>query len=254
MVAGVLQNRVALVTGSASGIGAALVERLSEEGARVAGLDIQPTKARAALSLEADVADEAAIEAAVERIETEIGPLEILVNCAGIIGPLDGLVNVSPADWERTQRVNVTGTFITNTAVLRRMIPRQRGRIVNIASSAAVGLPPGQGPYNISKATVIALTKQLAQEVYADGIRVNCIDPGAVLTAIVDDVLDRDTETASAYTREFQEHIRAYRDAGHMHGPDEVLDLIVFLVSDASGLIAGQFIRNSSKTEACFEQ
>jgi NAD(P)-dependent dehydrogenase (short-subunit alcohol dehydrogenase family) len=250
-----LTDQVAVVTGAASGIGAALVERFSGEGARVAGLDIQPAASgNAALTIQADVSDEPAMRDAVARVEDELGPIDILVHCAGIEGPLDGLVNISLQEWERTLRVNLTGTFVANKAVLQRMIPRQRGRIVNFASSAGVWLPPGQGPYNVSKAAVTALTKQIAQEVYAAGIRVNCIDPGAIATAIIDDVLARDLSGASSFAQAFQADMREFLESGGMNAPDEVLDLVLFLVSDASQLIAGQFVRNSSKTEAWFEQ
>jgi NAD(P)-dependent dehydrogenase (short-subunit alcohol dehydrogenase family) len=249
-----LDGRVVLVTGGSGGIGAALVERLTEIGARPVNVDVRPAESSTVPFYQGDVSDEAGFEALVERVENEVGPIDVLVHAGAILGPLDALTDIPVADWQRVIDINVTGTFVTNKVVGRRMAERGKGSIVNFASSAGVALPPGQGPYNVSKAAVTAITKQLAQEVHEQGVRVNCLDPGGVLTPMVHDLGYRDLTGMSEYAREFQVNVREAIEAGFLSAPEEVLDLILFLASDGSWLINGQFIRNSNVDGVAFEQ
>jgi NAD(P)-dependent dehydrogenase (short-subunit alcohol dehydrogenase family) len=251
-----VQGKVVVITGGASGIGAALAERVSAEGGRAASLDIQaPLKPRQqpVLDLTADITDERSVESALDEVERQLGPVDVLVHGAAIEGPLDDLTNVELTGWEQAIRINLTGTFIVNKLVARRMVARRGGRIINISSSAGVSLSPGQGPYNISKAAVTALTKQIAQEVFAHGVLVNCIDPGGVNTTLNDDLLTRDLSQASKNAQAFQAACREFRDNGFLMEPEEVLDLIIFLASDVSKHIAGQFIRISTGEGVAFK-
>jgi len=249
-----LDGRVVLVTGGSGGIGAALIERLVRSGAKPVNVDVQLAKTELAPFYQGDVTDEAGFEAIVAQVEREVGPIDALVHGGAIEGEIDALVNIPVADWRQVIDINLTGTFITNKVVARRMVERGKGSIVNFASSAGVLLYRGQGPYNVSKAAVTAITKQIAQEVHEQGVRVNCIDPGGVLTPMVRDLGYRDLTGKSEYIIEFQAEVREAIEAGDMSAPEEVLDLILFLVSDGSWLINGQFIRNSNKDGVAFEQ
>jgi NAD(P)-dependent dehydrogenase (short-subunit alcohol dehydrogenase family) len=249
-----LDGRVVLVTGGSGGIGAALIERLVRSGAKPVNVDVQLAKTELAPFYQGDVTDEAGFEAIVAQVEREVGPIDALVHAGAIQGTIDSMVNIPVADWRQVLDINTTGTFITNKVVARRMVERGKGSIVNFASSAGIKLYIGQGPYNISKAAVPAITKQLAQEVHAQGVRVNCIDPGGILTPMVRDLGYRDLTGMSAYAKQFQQVIREEIETGVLSEPEEVLDLILFLVSDASWLINGQFVRNSQKNLVFFEQ
>lgn len=161
----------ALVTGGASGIGAACTRRLSAEGIRVVTADV------------ADGADErvdVTDPAAVERLRTRLGRIDILVNSAGVVGPSAPLVDTALSDWHRTFRINVDGTFLMCRAFVPAMIDAGWGRVVNLASIAAKDGNPNQSAYSASKAAVIALTKSLGKEIATTGVLANVVAPAAV--------------------------------------------------------------------------
>lgn len=185
--------RVALVTGAARGIGLATARRFLSEGWRVALLDIDAeTLARAeaaladparVLALHADVASEAAVNAAVARIEAAWGRLDALVNNAGI-AVFKPVLETTAAEWERVIAVNLTGAFLCTQAAAPLMLRGGGGAVVNIASISGLRASTLRVAYGTSKAALIHLTKQQAAELGTLGIRVNCIAPGPVETAM----------------------------------------------------------------------
>ena len=187
-----LEDRVALVTGGARGIGRAIALRLAEDGARVAIVDLTETGAdtarwleqatgRATTFVRADVSKEADARAAVAAVEATLGPVDILVNNAGITR--DGLMlAMDESDWDAVLAVNLKGAFLMSKAVLRGMVKRRRGSIVSISSVVGRRGNAGQVNYSAAKAGLIGLTKSLAKEVASRNVRVNAVAPGYIET------------------------------------------------------------------------
>ncbi|MSR65786.1 MAG: 3-oxoacyl-ACP reductase FabG [Pedosphaera sp.] len=186
-----LEGQVALVTGAAGGIGQAIARTLAANGARVVYADINFDAAQlcaaftpGALALRMDVTDEVEVEAAMAEILKQWGRLDILVNNAGV-NTLAHRVNIDQfptAEWERILRVDLTGLFLVSRAGAKIMLTQKSGRIINIAS--VLGLVPArlQCPYVAAKAGVVNLTKAMALELGSQGVLVNCIAPGSILT------------------------------------------------------------------------
>ena len=192
-----LKGCTAVVTGGATGIGLAVADRLARSGARVALWDLDGAAAgRGAAGLPAvgdghlgvgvDVADEAGVDKAMADTVARFGRLDVLVCSAGITGPNTTLADYDFADWKRVYDVNVHGVFLCNRAAVHQMTKNDYGRIVNIASIAGKDGNPNASAYSSSKAAVIGLTKSLGKELARTGIRVNCVTPAAVRTAIFD--------------------------------------------------------------------
>ena len=174
-----IYNRIALVTGAASGIGKACARRLVEDGLRVVGADLDVSGVEDDVTAyQVDVSDSAAVNALVEAL----GDFDVLVNSAGTVGPNVPVWEVSDLEWERTIAVNLTGTFNTIRATLPGMRSRGWGRIVNVASIAGKEGNPRLGAYSASKAGVIGLTKSVGKEVATDGVIVNAIAPAVIET------------------------------------------------------------------------
>ena len=165
--------RRAIVTGGMSGLGAACAERLAAEGVEVVRLDVAPGADEVV-----DITDEQAVRVALDRV----GPVDILVNSAGVVGPNAPLWEVTTADWERTFAVNVTGAFRLCHALVPGMVERGWGRIVNIASIAGKDGNPRLSAYSASKAAVIAMTKSLGKELATTGVLVNAVAPAVFET------------------------------------------------------------------------
>jgi NAD(P)-dependent dehydrogenase (short-subunit alcohol dehydrogenase family) len=213
-------GRVALVTGAASGIGAAVARRLVSEGARVAGFDLSDAVGDEVLAVTADVAASADAEAAVERVTSELGPIDVLVCAAGIPGRSLRTVDVDDAEWRRVMAVNADGVFFCNRAVIPGMVERGYGRIVNVASIAGKEGNPMAAAYSASKAAVIALTKAIGKDLARTGVAVNCVAPAVIETPILEGLSD--------------EHIGYMVERipmGRMGTADEVAALVAWLAS-----------------------
>jgi NAD(P)-dependent dehydrogenase (short-subunit alcohol dehydrogenase family) len=228
---------VALVTGAASGIGRACVQRLVAAGTAVAAvdLDVAPLRDLDALALAADVADHAAVEAAVARAEAELGPLDAVVNVAGITGSSDAAeCHVTPVDeWRRVLDVNLTGPFLVCRAALPGMLERGAGSIVNVASVAGLVAFPGRCAYSASKGGVVQLTRSLAADYAARGIRANAVCPGMVDTPMTSWRLEQPDLRAA---------VLAKIPAGRVATAAEVAEAVALLAGDAMVYMNGAML------------
>ena len=221
-------GRVALVTGGASGIGAAVAERLREEGARVAVLDLDEAESGDMLALSADVSDSTQVNAAVTRVEAELGPIDILVCSAGVPGESLSTVDVPDEEWRRVLAINADGVFFCNRAVIRGMVERGYGRIVNVASIAGKEGNPMAPAYSASKAAVIALTKAIGKDLARTGVVVNCIAPAVIETPILEGI-----------TQEHIDYMVERIPMGRMGRPEEVAALVCWLASEECSFSTG---------------
>lgn len=235
-----LTGRTALVTGSTQGIGRALAEGLAEHGARVlingrdagrAGQAADALRSRGfdAVPLPFDVSDPEAARAAIARIEAEIGPLDILVNNAGMQyrAPLEDF----PADrWDDILRLNVTTVFQMSQAAARFMIPRGRGKIINIASATSELARQTVAPYTAAKGAVRNLTRGMAADWARHGLQINAIAPGYFRTPL---------NMALAEDADFTGWLEARTPAGRWGELDELKGAAVFLASDAASFVNG---------------
>lgn len=241
------KHGVTVVTGAASGIGRAVAERLAASGDPVLGLDI----ARGAGDAEApfklwpepvDVSDEAAVDAAVEAIEMEAGPIVGLVNAAGILGRTHRPGRLRMADWDREMAVDLRGTYLTCRAIGERMAGRGMGAIVNIASVAGSTSGPIHA-YGPAKAGVLGLTRNLAAEWGPRGVRVNAVSPGftrteALAGGIEAGVLDEAAMTRGAALQRLVEPMEVAKAVVWLLGPDASAVTGIDLPVDA-GFLAG---------------
>lgn len=220
-------GRVALVTGGASGIGAATVALLRARGAAVVAVDLHPVDGVEAL----DVTDEAAVEAMVASIVERHGRLDLAANVAGTPGVYADVADITTDTWRSTMAVNLDGVFFCVRAELRAMRAQRSGSIVNVASSAGRMGVPGLAAYSASKHGVIGLTKSAAMEVARDGIRVNAVLPGSVRTPMLRGFVGGD-ET-------LLEKMGQRAPMGRLGEPEEIAEAIVWLLSDAASFVTG---------------
>jgi len=221
-------GRVALVTGGASGIGAATVARLRADGAAVAAFDLSAPGGEGVLGITGDVTQSEQLEEAVTRVERELGGLDILVCCAGVSGDSLHTVDVSDREWERVFAINSSGVFYANRAAIRAMEPRGYGRIVNVASIAGKEGNPLAAAYSASKAAVIAMTKSIGKDVARSGILVNSVAPAVIETPMLGDMSE--------------EHVGYMVERiplGRMGRPEEVASLICYLASEELAFATG---------------
>jgi NAD(P)-dependent dehydrogenase (short-subunit alcohol dehydrogenase family) len=221
-------GRVALVTGGASGIGAAAARRLLAEGAQVATLDLNTEPSDGILAVAGDVSSSANVDAAVARVEAELGPIDVLVCAAGIPGRSLPSLEILDDEWRRVLAINADGVFYCNRAAGRGMAERGYGRIVNLASMAGKEGNPMAAAYSASKAAVIALTKAMGKDLARTGVLVNCIAPAVVETPIL-------AGLAQSHIDYMVERI----PMGRMGRPEEVAALICWLASEECSFSTG---------------
>ncbi len=235
-----IENRVVLITGSASGMGRQTAQRFAEKGAAVVINDIDADKVRSTVEdfrgrgfrvfgAVADISNKAAVEGMVQNVMTEFGRIDVLVNNAGM-ERAGALRKLSEADWDITVDVNLKGTFLCSQAVHGHMVASKHGRIINIASRAWLG-GAGQAPYASAKAGVVGLTRTLAIELGRSGITVNCIAPGLIHTPMWDELPEKD-----------QQFLLARQPTGKLGDVDDIANTVLFLADDDSGFISGQVL------------
>ena len=238
-----LTGRVALITGSSRGLGLVLARGLAQAGASVVlnGRNEDALKL-AVESLRADgfrtagycfnVTDQEQIRARVERIEAEVGPIDILINNAGIQSRASA-VDMAEENWRQVLEVNLTGVFLTSQAVGRRMVERQRGKVINVCSLLSEVGRPTIAPYTAAKGGVKMLTRALAVEWAKYNVQVNGIGPG---------YFDTEMNAALVQNPEFDRWLKARTPAGRWGRPEELVGAVVFLASEASSFVTGQIL------------
>jgi 3-oxoacyl-[acyl-carrier protein] reductase len=232
-----LKGRHAVVTGGASGIGLAIAERLAASGARVALWDLNEAAARDAAArlpgsghagVAVDVADEHSVQRATDATASDFGRIDVLVCSAGITGPNTTTWEYPTDAWRKVFDVNLHGVFYCNRAVVRQMMRNDYGRIVNIASIAGKDGNPNAPAYSASKAAVIGLTKSLGKELAKTGIRVNCVTPAAVKTAIFDQM-----------TQQHIDFMLSKIPMGRFGQVEEIASMVAWLASEECSFSTG---------------
>jgi glucose 1-dehydrogenase/3-oxoacyl-[acyl-carrier protein] reductase len=240
-----LKDKVALVTGAARGIGRGIAEVFAEAGAHVAvnDLDVRgaaeevaatiTSRGRRSMTVAADVADRAAVEAMVDRVWRELGPIDVLVNNAGI-ETIVPFLDLTDEQWQRLTDTNLRGAWLCSQVVCRRVVADKRtASIVNIGSIQAAKVLPGRTHYAPTKLGLEALTRNMSAEMTPLGIRVNCVHPG---------LIDTDMTSWVMKDPEILPNVLAQISLGRAGVPRDVATVVAFLASDDAGYVTGQSI------------
>src|SRR6478735_11282226 len=225
--------KTAVVTGGGSGIGRAIADRLRADGYNVATLDLNPSDTQNAFI--ANVTDRAAVDEALNGIRSQLGPVSILVNAAGL-DSFRRFTDTSFEQWQRVIDVNLNGTFHCIQAVLPEMVEAGWGRIVNISSSSTHSGQPFMAPYVAAKSAVNGLTKSLALEYGPMGITVNAVPPGFIDTPML-----RKSEERGRLGGTVEDHI-ARTPVRRVGTPEDIAAACAFLISEEAGYITGQIL------------
>jgi 3-oxoacyl-[acyl-carrier protein] reductase len=240
-------RRTAVVTGAARGIGAAIAKQLAHDGFAVAVLDLDESSCKdtveaittaggTALAVGADVAEEASVAAAMERIAAELGGPTVLVNNAGITRD-NLLFKMDVADWDAVLNVHLRGAFLMSRAVQKHMVDASFGRIVNLSSTSALG-NRGQVNYSAAKAGMQGFTKTLAIELGKFGVTANAIAPGFIETEMTAATAER----LGVGFEDFKRMAASQIPVNRVGQPEDIANLVSFLVSEGAGFISGQVI------------
>ena len=234
-----LENKIALVTGAARGIGQAIALQLASDGADLALCDVKAewladtlskvnALGRRAEGYAMDVANAAAVGEAVAKVLADFGRIDVLVNNAGITRDTL-LIRMTEEDWDAVLDINLKGAFLTTKAVVKSMMKQRSGAIVNIASVVGIMGNPGQANYTASKAGLIALTKTTAKEMGSRNIRVNAVAPGFIHTAMTDKL-----------SEPVKDAMLKMVPLGRLGEPEDVAKAVAFLASDNAAYVNGQ--------------
>ena len=255
-----LDGSTAVVTGAAQGLGLGISERLARDGAKVVMADLQREKVEEEagklreLGLEVlsgylDVADSAAVDAFFDGAASAHGRLDILVNNAGVGQQVAPVVELEDGEWDRVMRVTLTGTFYCCRAAGRIMERQESGAIVNISSINGQNPAALVAAYNAAKEGVISLTRTLALELAAYGVRVNAVCPGPVYTEFNRSNMAQRSKTLGLTEEEMIERIRSAIPLGRWGEPEDIANGVAFLCSPAAGWITGEVLRVSGGME-----
>ncbi|TDG13427.1 SDR family oxidoreductase [Seongchinamella unica] len=234
-----LENRIALITGAASGIGLACARRYADEGATVIGVDLQPAADwhrqvagnRGSALHQVDVTDGAALKRIADDTADRFGAIDILITAAGVGD--GGPVNmVDEAVWDRVVDINLKGTFLAIKAVIEQMMSQRSGSIITVASVEGINGTEGGSAYNASKGGVVLLSKNVAIDYGRLGIRCNAICPGFIETPLLEDVM--------ASMPDFRADIGKQIKLGRFGKPEEIAGAALFLASDDASYMTGQ--------------
>jgi len=240
-------TRVAIVTGAARGIGAAVAKRLAQDGFAVGVLDLDEAAGKEtvqaieaaggrAVALGADVSDAEQVEAAVSRVVAELGAPTVLVNNAGVIRD-NMLFKMTEADWDTVMNVHLRGAFLMTRAVQKHMIDAKWGRIVNLSSTSALG-NRGQANYSTAKAGLQGFTKTLAIELGKFGVTANAIAPGFIQTEMTKATAER----MGIPFDDFVKGAAAQIPVARVGQPEDIAHLVSFFVSEGAGFVSGQVV------------
>lgn len=234
-----LEGKTVAITGGGGALSRCYGLAMAKEGAAIAVSDINPEAAQAttdaivknggrAITVAADVTKAADIERLIDRAESELGPLDVMLSVAGIF-PRVALVDMTEEVWDRVIAINLRSVYLCARAAIRRMLPRKRGVVLSTASGTGIRGQPKGSAYAASKAGIIGFTRAVSLELKDSGVRINCFGPGA-------------TDTPLWRVGKSEEDIKRLLAAGYVYQPDEFSNVVVFLASDLSAPLNGEFI------------